>query len=202
MGMAAAAATALSASSAASSSQAVSGSATHGGSSVTAGTGTAEGPKAVMDTGLVKGMTLPLQQYMQTYQDSVVIERAARSLETECMARFGFTVTFPPAGGDPPPNADDANMPRRYGISDPAAAAKYGYELPPDLTDHPKPPELTPAAIAVLTGRKGRIRGPSRHRPLIRARRFPRAAVSRRRSTNSVPASTSACRPILTTTAW
>ncbi|WP_369392377.1 hypothetical protein AB5J72_35925 [Streptomyces sp. CG1] len=107
-----------------------------------------------MDTGLVKGMTLPLQQYMQTYQDSVVIERAARSLETQCLAGYGFTVTFPPAGVNPPPNADDSNMPRRYGISDPVAAAKYGYELPPDTTEHPQPPKLSPAAIAVLTGRK------------------------------------------------
>ncbi|WNM33661.1 hypothetical protein RKE30_26365 [Streptomyces sp. Li-HN-5-11] len=70
------------------------------------------------------------------------------------MARYGFTVTFPPAGVDPPPNADDSNMPRRYGISDPAAAAKYGYELPPDSTEHPRGPNLSPAAIAVLTGRK------------------------------------------------
>ncbi|MFG3208011.1 hypothetical protein [Streptomyces sp. NPDC048192] len=98
-------------------------------------------------------MTLPLQQYMQTYQDSVVIERAARSLETQCMARYGFTVTFPLAGVDPPPNADDSNMPRRYGISDPATSAKYGYELPPDSTEHPQPPKLSPAGIAVLTGR-------------------------------------------------
>ncbi|WP_153542236.1 hypothetical protein [Streptomyces sp. RB17] len=99
-------------------------------------------------------MTLPLQQYMQTYQDSVVIEHAARSLETQCMARYGFTVTFPPVGVNPPPNADDSNMPRRYGISDPATSAKYGYELPPDPTEHPQPPKPSPAGIAVLTGRK------------------------------------------------
>ncbi|MFY4721036.1 hypothetical protein [Streptomyces sp. LaBMicrA B280] len=92
---------------------------------------------------------------MQTYQDSVVIERAGRSLETECMTRYGFTVTFPPAGVNPPPNADDSNMPRRYGLSDPAAAARYGYELPPDTTKHPQAPKLSAAAVAVLTGRKG-----------------------------------------------
>jgi hypothetical protein len=125
------------------------------GSSATAGVDASKWPKAVADAGLVKGLTLPLQQYMQTYQDSVVIERAARSLETECMARYGFTVTFPPAGVNPPPNADDSNMPRRYGISDPTATAKYGYELPPDTTEHPPAPDLSPAAIAVLTGRKG-----------------------------------------------
>ncbi len=115
---------------------------------------TSKWPKSVAGSGLAKGLTLPLQQYMQTYQDSVVIENAARSLETSCMARFGFTVVFPPAGTDPPPNADDSNMPRRYGISDPVEAAKYGYELPPDNATHPAPPQLTPAGIAVLTGRK------------------------------------------------
>ncbi|MFJ2847530.1 hypothetical protein ACIPD2_38795 [Streptomyces griseofuscus] len=83
-----------------------------------------------------------------------MIERAARSLETQCMSRYGFTVVFPPAGVNPPPSADDSNMPRRYGISDSAAAAKYGYELPPDPTEHPQPPNLSPAGVAVLTGRK------------------------------------------------
>ncbi|MCX4853781.1 hypothetical protein OG426_55895 (plasmid) [Streptomyces canus] len=124
------------------------------GSSAAVGADTSKWPQAVADKGLVKGLALPLQQYMQTFQDSVVIERAARSLETECMARYGFTVNFPPPGVNPPPNADDSNMPRRYGISDRAAAAKYGYELPPDTAQHPAAPDLTPAAIAVLTGRK------------------------------------------------
>ncbi|MEU3345588.1 hypothetical protein ABZ723_11425 [Streptomyces sp. NPDC006700] len=128
---------------------------TAGTTSAAAGIDTSKWPKAVADSGLVKGLTLPLQQYMQTYQDSVVIERAGRSLETECMARYGFTVTFPPAGVNPPPNADDSNMPRRYGISDPAAAAKYGYGLPPDTAEHPQPPKLSSAAVTVLTGRKG-----------------------------------------------
>ncbi|MEU3659261.1 hypothetical protein AB0E77_05755 [Streptomyces sp. NPDC032940] len=131
-----------------------------GGGGAAGGTSTAVGdmskwPKTVADSGLVKGLTLPLQPYMQTYQDSMTIERAARTLETECMAGYGFTVVFPPVGVNPPPNADDANMPRRYGLSDRAAAATYGYQLPPDATEHPAPPQLSPAAVAVLTGRKG-----------------------------------------------
>ncbi|MDI5969403.1 hypothetical protein POF50_008605 [Streptomyces sp. SL13] len=69
------------------------------------------------------------------------------------MARYGFTVVFPPAGVDPPPNADDSNMPRRYGISDPEGAAKYGYQLPTDDAQHPAPPQLSSAGISVLTGR-------------------------------------------------
>ncbi|MGV9286669.1 hypothetical protein [Streptomyces sp. NPDC003719] len=116
---------------------------------------TSKWPRAVADQGLVRGLTLPLQPYMQTYQDAMVIERAARTLQTECMAGYGFTVVFPPVGVNPPPNADDSNMPRRYGISDRAAAAKYGYQLPPDTAEHPAPLDLSPAATAVLTGRKG-----------------------------------------------
>ncbi|MER7948968.1 hypothetical protein ABTY59_16425 [Streptomyces sp. NPDC096079] len=112
-------------------------------------------PRATPETGLARGLVLPLQQYMQTYQDSVVIERAARSLQTRCMADFGFTVVFPPVGTNPPPNADDANMSRRYGITDRAMAEKYGFGIPPDTTEHPAPPKLTAAAVAVLTGRKG-----------------------------------------------
>ncbi|MEV4426422.1 hypothetical protein ACN9M0_13880 [Streptomyces sp. R-07] len=112
-------------------------------------------PRATPETGLARGLVLPLQQYMQTYQDSVVIERAARSLQTRCMADFGFTIVFPPVGTNPPPNADDANMSRRYGISDRAMAEKYGFGIPPDTVEHPAPPKLTAAAVAVLTGRKG-----------------------------------------------
>ncbi|MFE5594266.1 hypothetical protein [Streptomyces sp. NPDC056549] len=112
-------------------------------------------PKATPETGLARGLVLPLQQYMQTYKDSVVIERAARTLQTQCMADFGFTVVFPPVGTNPPPNADDANMSRRYGISDRETAEKYGFGIPPDTVEHPPPPKLTAAAVAVLTGRKG-----------------------------------------------
>ncbi|WP_405938116.1 hypothetical protein OG338_16910 [Streptomyces sp. NBC_00726] len=116
---------------------------------------TAKWPKAVADSGLAKGLTLPLQAYMQTYEDSMVIERAGRMLETRCMSDFGFTVKFPPVGVNPPPNADDSNLPRRYGISDREKAAQYGYQLPPESEERPPPPELSPAARAVLTGLKG-----------------------------------------------
>nr|WP_308280838.1 hypothetical protein [Streptomyces barringtoniae] len=34
------------------------------------------------------------------------------------------------------------------------AAAEYGYELPPDTAERPRGPDLSPAGIAVLTGRK------------------------------------------------
>ncbi|MFG2260597.1 hypothetical protein [Streptomyces mirabilis] len=112
-------------------------------------------PKAVPNSGLAKDLSLPLQAYMQTYQDTVALDNAERNLETSCMAEYGFTVTFPPAGQTPPPSADDANMPRRYGITDRATAAKYGYGLPEDSQGQKgtRMPALTKEQVEVLTGR-------------------------------------------------
>lgn len=112
-------------------------------------------PKAIASSGLAQGMSLPLQKYMQTYQDTVTLDNAERHLETSCMADYGLTVTFPPAGQTPPPSADDANMPRRYGITDQAAAEEYGYGLPEDskTQEGTKMPDLTKEQIEVLTGR-------------------------------------------------
>ncbi|MEU2864999.1 hypothetical protein ACIQWL_50950 [Streptomyces mirabilis] len=58
-------------------------------------------PKAVPNSGLAKDLSLPLQAYMQTYQDTVALDNAERNLETSCMAEYGFTVTFPPGRADP-----------------------------------------------------------------------------------------------------
>jgi hypothetical protein len=114
-------------------------------------------PQATPTAGLAKGLSLPLEAYMETYQDTVALDDAERHLETRCMAGYGFHVTFPPAGPNPPPNADDSNMPRRYGITDRAAAEKYGYGLP-DVLQHQqgtRMPQLTREQVEVLTGRTG-----------------------------------------------
>ncbi|MEW1675385.1 hypothetical protein AB0O47_19365 [Streptomyces noursei] len=112
-------------------------------------------PKAIASSGLAQGLSLPLQQYMQTYQDTVTLDNAQRQLQTACMADYGFHITFPPAGQTPPPSADDANMSRRYGITDQATAAKYAYGLPEDSQNQEgtKMPDLTKEQIEVLTGR-------------------------------------------------
>ncbi|MGX1471292.1 UNVERIFIED_CONTAM: hypothetical protein RKD50_000100 [Streptomyces canus] len=90
-------------------------------------------PPATPRSGLAKGLSLPLEDYMQTYQDTVALDNAARHLQKTCMADYGLTITLPPAGSTPPPNDNDANMERRYGITDRATAEKYGYGLPDDL---------------------------------------------------------------------
>lgn len=120
-------------------------------------------PEATPTGGLAKGLSLPLEAYMETYQDTVALDDAERHLETQCLADYGLHVTSPPAGQTPPPKADDSNMPRRYGITDRALAEKYGYGLPDGMQhqEGTKMPELTKDQIEVLTGRTSIRNGPA-----------------------------------------
>lgn len=122
-------------------------------------------PDAVPKSGLAKGLVLPLEAYMETYPETVTIARAVDKLTESCMARYGFTLHMPQRGVKPPPNNDDANMARRYGISDPDAAAEYGYSLGEDDAQPDEMPKLSDAAVAVLTGhvarRPGAAKAPS-----------------------------------------
>ncbi|MFG2328039.1 hypothetical protein ACGFMM_00285 [Streptomyces sp. NPDC048604] len=111
-------------------------------------------PKATPERGLAKGLSLPLETYMQTYQDSVTLDQASRRLQEKCMADFGIAMELPLAGATPPPNDNDANMERRYGLTDREDAARYGYGLPEALTRQvrQKMPDLTDEQVQVLTG--------------------------------------------------
>ncbi|MFI9106639.1 hypothetical protein ACIGXA_39700 [Streptomyces fildesensis] len=109
-------------------------------------------PDAVPKSGLAKGMVLPLEAYMETYPESVSIRRAIIQLETQCMAGYGFHISLPPPGLTPPPNNDDSNMERRYGITDRSKAAKLAYTLGDENRTPPPAPKLSDAEIAVLTG--------------------------------------------------
>ncbi|MFJ6569556.1 hypothetical protein ACIQNU_19230 [Streptomyces sp. NPDC091292] len=111
-------------------------------------------PEATPTSGLAKGLSLPLEDYMQTYEETVTLDQASRTLQEECMAGYGFSIQLPLAGATPPPNDNDANIERRYGITDRAAAAQYGYGLPDELNNQTrqKMPDLTDDQIEVLTG--------------------------------------------------
>jgi hypothetical protein len=111
-------------------------------------------PKERPASGLTKGLRLPLEDYMQSYADSVSVDNAERDLQQKCMADYGFTVSLPRPGVNPPPSNDDANMERRYGISDRTTAAKYGYQLPEALTHSLDQhlPNLPEVQVEVLTG--------------------------------------------------
>ncbi|MEV0929064.1 hypothetical protein AB0I99_28835 [Streptomyces spongiicola] len=113
-------------------------------------------PAAIPQKGLARGLSLPLEDYMQTYEQTVVISQAVRNLQTECMAGFGFDFRPPPAGKTPPPNATDANMERRYGITDRDLAQKYGYGLgEAEEQTGSQMPNISKAAMVVLSGLSG-----------------------------------------------
>ncbi|MFH9002914.1 hypothetical protein ACH4E5_06675 [Streptomyces afghaniensis] len=104
--------------------------------------------------GLARNMVLPLEKYMLSYADRVTLDQATTGLQQKCMADYGFHVTLPEAGANPPPSSDDADMERRYGITDPDDAATYGYELAPKFrgqTDQ-SVPDLPGVQVEVLTG--------------------------------------------------
>ncbi len=111
-------------------------------------------PEKVPTSGLAKNLTLPLEAYMASYEDQVTVEQAASDLQQSCMKDYGIDLTLPKAGANPPPSDNDANIERRYGISDRAEAEKYGYELPPALREHTEQTmrDLSGVEVEVLTG--------------------------------------------------
>ncbi|WP_234025777.1 MULTISPECIES: hypothetical protein [Streptomyces] len=91
---------------------------------------------------------------MASYEEQVTVEQAANDLQQSCMKDYGIDLTLPRAGANPPPSDNDANIERRYGITDRAEAEKYGYELPPALQEHTEQamPDLSEVEVEVLTG--------------------------------------------------
>ena len=111
-------------------------------------------PEKIPTSGLTKDLTLPLETYMASYEDQVTVEQAANDLQQSCMKGYGIDLTLPRAGANPPPSDNDANIERRYGLTDRAEAEKYGYELPPALQQHTEQTmrDLSGVEVEVLTG--------------------------------------------------
>lgn len=111
-------------------------------------------PEKIPTSGLTKDLILPLEAYMASYEDQVTVEQAANDLQQSCMKDYGIDLTLPLAGANPPPSDNDANIERRYGITDRAEAEKYGYELPPALQEHTTQTmrDLSGVEVEVLTG--------------------------------------------------
>lgn len=109
-------------------------------------------PEKSPHSGLAKGFVLPLEAYEESYPESVTMQRALNRLEGDCMAGFGFAFSPPRPGEYPPPNYDASNMVRRYGITDPGEAGKFGYHLAHDSGTPPADRPLTAAAEEVLRG--------------------------------------------------
>ncbi|MCD7444849.1 hypothetical protein K4B79_42460 [Streptomyces lincolnensis] len=111
-------------------------------------------PEEIPTSGPARNLTLPLEAYMASYKDQVTVEQAASDLQQSCMKDYGIDLTLPRAGANPPPSDNDANIERRYGITDRAEAEKYGYELPPALREHTEQTmrDLSGVEVEVLTG--------------------------------------------------
>ena len=110
-------------------------------------------PQAIAHPGLTQGMALPLEAYMETYPEQAAIARAQVKLVATCMAKYGFN--YAPPTPQAPLSNDDANLNRRYGISDPDEAAQYGYHLPGYATPQSSPTQVSDAEEAVMIGHSG-----------------------------------------------
>ncbi|MFJ1751600.1 hypothetical protein [Kitasatospora sp. NPDC088134] len=124
------------------------------------GTGTAAAPPgtarpaAAVEQPTVLPPALPIEGYLQSNGDRAQVMRASKALVKNCMARFGFDYKVS-AGTTSAPDGNLANRPRRYGMTDPAFVAKYGYHLPGDVNGSPSPPAPEPmsdAAYRVFIG--------------------------------------------------
>lgn len=113
-------------------------------------------PPSAPERGLAKGLNLPLETYMQDYADTVGIGNGKRLLAQDCMKTYGLDVQLPAHGLNPSPTENDANMERRYGLTNRETAATYGYGLPGDMKPRTKQqlPKLDAVQTEVLTGRK------------------------------------------------
>jgi hypothetical protein len=130
-------------------------------------------PATTPQSGLAKGLVLPLEAYMQPYADTVAVQQAIDRLTTQCMKRYGYAYTAPARGMTPPPSSDDSNMSRRYGITDQDLAARFGYFLGDRDQTPPSAPKLTSAETAVLTGRLALARGSKKAPSQIDGKRIP-----------------------------
>lgn len=100
----------------------------------------------------VDGLVLPVDRYRLDPNQRRSFGQAHTRIVNECRARFGFD-----ALPDDPPTTASA-LDRRYGITDAAEAAAWGYHLTPDqgLSQRSKPnvrPQAEGEAI-VMTGRE------------------------------------------------
>ncbi|RKE20277.1 hypothetical protein [Streptomyces sp. TLI_171] len=109
-------------------------------------------PQAVPQTGLAKGLSLPLSAYMENYPEQLAIQAAMMRLEHDCMARFGFDYS-PEPPNTVSPSYDDTNMARRYGITDRELAAEHGYGLGDEKLPAPSFPALSDAEVVVFSGK-------------------------------------------------
>ena len=72
-------------------------------------------------------ITLPLDRYVLTDSELTLVDRAKNTMIARCMGRAGFSY---PVRGEPVTTPGNT---RRYGLSLPDSAARFGYRPPPQL---------------------------------------------------------------------
>jgi len=110
----------------------------------------AAGTVAVAVVGDSAGLTLPVDTYLWSTQESRTLHAAETRLVEQCLARFHrrLPATTPPSGLEP-----ETTTSRRYGLTSPTQAAEYGYRLPAALTQEaPAPVGVVSAADRATVG--------------------------------------------------
>ncbi|CRK59272.1 hypothetical protein; putative signal peptide [Alloactinosynnema sp. L-07] len=98
---------------------------------------------------VARGLSTPLDAYRPDPQQRATLATARELLIRVCMAGFGFA--WPVLARSVEPDTD-----RRYGITDPAEARRFGYRLPPDKAGGVNAPApggaASPIAYKILSG--------------------------------------------------
>ncbi|MCU7824968.1 hypothetical protein [Kitasatospora sp. DSM 101779] len=121
-----------------------------------AGRSAAGGPSAAAPSATAAGrISLPIDRFTLTADESYAVERAKVLLTNECLRGFGLDYRVPES---PPPTAEPS---RRYGIADREAARDRGYHLPASTGRSGAPaaePTETQAVVLLGTTRAGEPR--------------------------------------------
>ncbi|MEU5401489.1 hypothetical protein ABZ348_19600 [Streptomyces sp. NPDC005963] len=105
----------------------------------------------------VDSLVLPVERYLFTDRQVGRVLRARAVLTASCMRRFGHSWPVPAASAETG-TLNPANTAHRYGLTDPTAAARYGYHPAPGSplarTRKKGPPAPAPpeAVMVVATG--------------------------------------------------
>ncbi|MEV3971246.1 hypothetical protein AB0K68_24345 [Streptomyces sp. NPDC050698] len=124
------------------------------------GTPTASGPppvSAVPKMLDVTSLVLPVERYLFTDHQVGRLFRAKAVLTESCMRRFGHSWPAPTGPIPKTGTLNPANTAHRYGITDAAKAARYGYHpvpgsMPPQVKDKPTRAQPDAEAALVLRG--------------------------------------------------
>jgi hypothetical protein len=107
---------------------------------------TVASPPAVVTTphlDLLDGKVFPIETYKLTPEKLRQLNNAQTRLANQCLSRFGFPPSLSQMPSTPP---SDSTLSRRYGVTNRAVAARYGYHQPPDSDGQTRRPPSQPVS--------------------------------------------------------